>query len=264
MNRLLDGRTLADLSIERLREFQPPEGYRLAFSGGKDSIVLRRLCDLAGVRYAPFYNVTGIDPPDLVQFIRREHPDVAWLRPKRTFLARLPLMGFPMRPRPGGKGGRWCCRELKEAQPTDGVILLGIRWAESGQRKNRRVFEQCYQNPDRQFRNVIIDWKDEDVWQFIRDEKLPYCCLYDEGWKRIGCLFCPNASPAERKMHGVRYPRYEGAFRRAFRKLYERRAAAGRGSVRRWANGDAMFDWWISGDAAPVADDAPEEVLLFG
>ena len=33
-------------SVERMKAFEPPEGYMLAFSGGKDSVVLKALADM--------------------------------------------------------------------------------------------------------------------------------------------------------------------------------------------------------------------------
>ena len=44
-------------SIERLKTFEPPEGYYLAFSGGKDSVVIKHLADMAGVKYDAHYNL---------------------------------------------------------------------------------------------------------------------------------------------------------------------------------------------------------------
>jgi phosphoadenosine phosphosulfate reductase len=38
------------VSIARLIEFEPPEGYYLAFSGGKDSVVIYDLAVKAGVK----------------------------------------------------------------------------------------------------------------------------------------------------------------------------------------------------------------------
>lgn len=64
-------------SIERIKAFEPPEGYYLAFSGGKDSVVCKALLDMAGVKYDAHYRVTSVDPPELVQFIRDKHPDVS-------------------------------------------------------------------------------------------------------------------------------------------------------------------------------------------
>lgn len=35
------------MAIDRIQSFEPKEGYYLAFSGGKDSIVVKRLMDMA-------------------------------------------------------------------------------------------------------------------------------------------------------------------------------------------------------------------------
>ena len=124
---------MSELAIARLREFEPSEGYYLAFSGGKDSVVLKALADAAGVKYDAHYSVTTIDPPELVRFIRKHHPEVHWERPSKPFLVRLPEKGFPLRQR------RWCCEEYKEQGGTGRVVLTGIRAAESARRGKRRM-----------------------------------------------------------------------------------------------------------------------------
>ena len=63
-------------SIDRLKSFEPEEGYYLAFSGGKDSVVIKRLAQMAGVSFDAHYSVTSVDPPELVRFIKDKHPDV--------------------------------------------------------------------------------------------------------------------------------------------------------------------------------------------
>ena len=64
------------IAVARLREFEPPEGYYLAFSGGKDSVVIYDLAVKAGVKFDAHYSVTGVDPPELVRFIKQQYPDV--------------------------------------------------------------------------------------------------------------------------------------------------------------------------------------------
>lgn len=49
------GITLLEATIERIKAFEPPEGYFLAFSGGKDSVVIKALADMAGVKYDAHY-----------------------------------------------------------------------------------------------------------------------------------------------------------------------------------------------------------------
>ena len=63
------GITLLEATIERIKAFEPPEGYFLAFSGGKDSVVIKALADMAGVKYDAHYQLTSVDPPELVQLI---------------------------------------------------------------------------------------------------------------------------------------------------------------------------------------------------
>ena len=63
-------------SIKLLQMFCPDNGYQLAFSGGKDSQAIYHLAVEAGVPFDPFYNKTGIDPPELVQFLRSNYPNV--------------------------------------------------------------------------------------------------------------------------------------------------------------------------------------------
>ena len=58
----IEGRDKVDKAILRLQTYEPPEGYWLAFSGGKDSVVIKALADMAGVKYEAHYSVTGIDP----------------------------------------------------------------------------------------------------------------------------------------------------------------------------------------------------------
>lgn len=70
------GKDKVQTAIERLKVFEPEEGYYLAFSGGKDSVVVKALANMAGVKYDAHYNVTTVDPPELVQFIKEKHPDV--------------------------------------------------------------------------------------------------------------------------------------------------------------------------------------------
>ena len=76
----MDGSTrqqkLYDDAISLLKMTCPPEGFYMATSFGKDSIVAHRLCKEAGVKFDAHTNVTGIDPPELIWFGRKEYPEV--------------------------------------------------------------------------------------------------------------------------------------------------------------------------------------------
>lgn len=71
-----NGEDKVQVAIKRLQTFEPPDGYYLAFSGGKDSVCIKALADMAGVKYDAHYNYTTVDPPELVQFVKT-FPDVS-------------------------------------------------------------------------------------------------------------------------------------------------------------------------------------------
>ncbi len=243
-----------ETSIKRLKYFEPPKGYYLAFSGGKDSIVIKHLAKRAGVKFDAHYNVTTIDPPDLIYFIRREHPDVIWEHPAKPLLIRMLEKGFPPTRRQ-----RWCCQDYKEANGGGRLIVTGIRKAESARRRRRQMVEQCYTDHSKRYLHPILDWTDEDVWQYIREHELPYCSLYDEGWKRIGCLFCPMAGK-HRLVEAKRYPRYVSMFIEAFERLYAERKASDKPDFRNWANGEEFFWWWLKEDRKRAE---PDQLMMF-
>lgn len=103
-------------AIKRLQMYEPPEGYYLCFSGGKDSVVIKALADMAGVKYDAHYNVTSVDPPELVRFIKREYPEVIFDYPRDKNGNRETMWTLiPKRKIPPTRVARYCCAVLKES-----------------------------------------------------------------------------------------------------------------------------------------------------
>jgi phosphoadenosine phosphosulfate reductase len=235
--------TKTERAIETLRLFAPPDGspYWGAFSGGKDSCVIKELARLAGVPVVWHYSVTTVDPPELVRFIRREHPDVIFDRPKRPMWALVGTEGLPRQRQ------RWCCRIYKESTG-GGRIILGVRAAESDRRAARWRVVSPFKRRDGTLVQMIcpvLYWSDADVWDFIRDRGLPYCELYDQGWSRLGCILCPQATPEERRRQLERWPRFARLWQRGARLYWERRKALGRKCEKHWSTPERMFAWWV-------------------
>lgn len=236
---LFGERDKVQIAIERLRTFEPQEGYYLAFSGGKDSCVLKHLADQAGVKYDSHYAVTTIDPPDLIYFIREHHKDVKFRRKDEPLLHKMVRKGYPTRK------VRWCCEYLKEKAGTGRIVLTGIRWDESARRKKRKMVEGCQTDPTKKFLHPIIDFTHDDIWEYIKLYDLPYCKLYDMGFKRLGCLFCPMANQKMRDLEAQMYPRYVEVFRIFFNRLYDTLMSRGNEQMRFFKDGDALFNWWM-------------------
>lgn len=248
-NDLFDGvRDKVKIAIERLQYFEPKDGsgYYVAFSGGKDSIVVKDLVIKSGTKYDIHFNVTSVDPPELMQYIKTHHPDVERHMPERTM-----FQLWKDKMMPPTRKVRFCCEVLKERGGKGRNVVTGVRWAESARRAQRRMFEAKRNDKRTYFLHPIIDWSDAEVWQYIHANNLPYCKLYDEGMKRIGCIGCPMSS--RRKEDFKRWPAYERAYRAAAAAAAKNIRDNGpeylsrrfKGRALRWETGEAMFSWWM-------------------
>ena len=284
-----------DVAVERvetaweLHKMMNPDGrpMHMAFSGGKDSICLFFVCKQAaeevGVPMEQMfhvqYNVTNVDPPELVYFIRdvmkKQYPFIEMRHPDKSMWKLIVEKQMPPT-----RLVRYCCSALKEAHhEKGGYSLTGVRKAESVKRLKRKTFERLgpketilseekillNDNEDRRWQefclqknaymcNPIIDWTDEQVWRFIKGKSLPYCKLYDEGWARLGCLMCPMAPVREREKACNKYPGFAKCYIRAFQRMLD---ANPRGT---WENGEDVFEWWIHGEG--IKDRGQKEVLF--
>lgn len=292
-----NGNDKVDKAIMRLQAYEPEEGYFLCFSGGKDSSVIKALADMAEVKYDAHYHCTSVDPPELVRFIRDNHPDVIFDFPRDKDGNRITMWNLiPRKKMPPTRIVRYCCKELKEQEGEGRLKITGVRWAESTNRRknqgevtfmdkktkaiiekelsdedffvnssggvvlhldnieNRRMVEMCYKTHTTTI-NPIIDWTTDEVWEFIKEYNVPYCCLYDEGFKRLGCIGCPMGSVKQREYEFERYPKYKNLYLKAFEKMIENRG----GTTKRQTDGSIgtfmefsemtpqqIMEWWIN------------------
>lgn len=210
-------------AIGRLQQFEPKDGYRLAFSGGKDSVVLKHVADLSGVKYTPIYNNTTVDPPEVIKFIRRNYPEVIFEHPDMPLTVHMArIKRFPPL-----RHARWCCSVYKERSKSTKMVLTGVRRDEGPRRRSRNMVYQCLQGVPHVVLHPLIDWTTPFVWKYIRKNKLPVCQLYDEGFSRIGCIGCPMGGAKQRIMQFERWPGYEKMWRRGFHRMYPEREKAG-------------------------------------
>ena len=184
-------------------------GYYLAFSGGKDSQALFHMTQLAGVKFRGHMNLTSVDPPEVIRFVKKNYSEVELLKPGKSIFQHavekeiLPTMRV-----------RWCCAEYKETAGAGKVTLIGIRKAESTRRAKRNEVEinnrkfsgnldgldeyrqeqkalrarskskeqgvnitnadeeqtlGCIHGKESLLISPIIYWNEQDVWEFLND-----------------------------------------------------------------------------------------------
>src|ERR1035437_3151591 len=190
MRQLLDGRRIDDLAIKRIQFWageavvMHPAGFWGAFSGGKDSVVIRELVRRAGVPVEWHCSCCGgVDAPEVLRFTLDKCTDVHLDAAPMSMWKLIRHKGLPPR-----RNCRFCCEVMKERGGGGRFVLTGTRAEESTRRSKRQAVESCYRDKTRRFLHPIFEWSTADVWQFIEEARLPYCRLYDEGFRRIGCV----------------------------------------------------------------------------
>jgi phosphoadenosine phosphosulfate reductase len=189
--------------------YDAEQGYYLAFSGGKDSQTLYHMTQLAGVKFKGHMNLTSVDPPEVIRFVKKNYPEVELIKPGKSIFQHaiekqiLPTMRI-----------RWCCAEYKETAGAGKVTLIGIRKAESSRRAKRNEVEinnrkfsgdldgleeyrqeqkakrmkrkskadgvnitnadeeqtlGCIHGKESLLISPIIYWTEQDVWEFLND-----------------------------------------------------------------------------------------------
>jgi len=228
--------------IKVLQENEPPEGYYLAFSGGKDSVVIYDLAVKANVRFDAHYCVSPIDPPQIYQFIKEHYPDVQWDYHARGFWKLVVKKGLPLRQ------ARWCCQIIKEAGGVGRTVIVGNRMAE-GNKRRKQSFVEMTRNGQKLYVRPILRFTNSEVWQYIQENNLPYCSLYDEGFTRIGCVLCPFSRDTERQEKY--FPKTVANWKRACDRIVQERKARGYLTKRgkplkhRFETGDELYQWWV-------------------
>lgn len=253
-------------SIDLLRKSEkmalkmdPENGFYLAFSGGKDSQALYHIAQMAGVKFKAHMNLTSVDPPEVIRFVKKNYPDVKLIKPKMSIYDMALKKHLPPT-----RIMRWCCAEFKEMSGGGKVTLIGIRNQESPRRSKRKevstqikgtrteeTFDQwsehkekmiaCASGKDKILISPIINWTERDVWEFLNSNNIPHCSMYDEGYKRIGCILCPMSNRKQKIRDCKRFPHVRHKWIQTIQKLIDE------GYIdHNFQEAEFGFNWWIS------------------
>ncbi len=90
-----------------------------------------------------------------------------------------------------------CC-EIRKVKPLKRVLstvdgwICGLRRDQSPTRQDMELFE--WDNGNSIYKiNPIVHWSEEQVWEYIKANNIPYSHLYNTGFRSIGCEPCTRA-----------------------------------------------------------------------
>lgn len=281
---------LQEASMLSLHYYEQP--LVMTYSGGKDSDVLIQLAINSGIPFEVQHNHTTADAPETVHHIRDTFKrleekgircTINWPQYKGERVSMWTLI--PQKLMPPTRLARYCCSILKEQGGKDRFIATGVRWAESVSRKKKRaayesftsnmkekmllsdndekrmLFENCRLKAKRVV-NPIIDWTNDDVFDYAKDQSVCLNCLYKEGFHRVGCVGCNMAGKSCREQEFLRWPQYKRNYILAFERMIKERQRKGKidETWRMGTTGIDVFNWWMEyADYLPGQIDILEE-----
>lgn len=86
--------------------------------------------------------------------------------------------------------------------------------------ESKLLVDHCYRTT-KTLVNPIIDWEEEDVWEFLNSNGIQHCSLYDEGFKRLGCIGCPLSGSKNMERDFARWPKYKELYIKAFQRMID-------------------------------------------
>ena len=194
------------------------------------------------------------------KFIHEHYPEVIWRRDYKVGFIQNIGKHKGMLPT---IYSAYCCANYKHNKKyIDNSSIIGVRRAESRTRSNRQVFEskgkrfdarhdsqiaQYFSEKCRGIGSVgdiqlmpIVDWSDEDVWEYIMRESLPVNPEYKHH-SRVGCVCCPKANLNSNAYYLLKHPKLIDAFIRQRDKF--------------------PVDWIITGDKKDYSDNKPLYII---
>lgn len=196
--------------------------FHVAFSGGKDSIVLLDLVRKALPKdeFVVVFGDTQMEFPDTYDVVDKteEQCNADGIRFYRA-VSHIDVYDSWREFAPPSRVLRWCCsvhkstpqviklREVLEKANYSGLAYVGVRGSESVRRNEYEFESNGMKQKGQRSANPILDWTSYEVWLYIYANKLIVNETYRKGNARAGCLLCPM-SPG--KADYLRYVNYKG------------------------------------------------------
>lgn len=186
-----------EVKIEKTKEiileaerFYGREKIALLWTGGKDSTVLLHLIKSMYKENIPFMIITvdtAVIFNEVYDFIKRLQDE--WGLEIITLKNEDAKSVIE-----SNKGREECCYLLRTKVLEDGIkkygvraLMTAIRWDEQSSYTDEKYFSE---EGDHVKVNPVLHFMEKDIWEYIKTNNVPYCELYDKGYRSIGCIPC--------------------------------------------------------------------------
>jgi 3'-phosphoadenosine 5'-phosphosulfate sulfotransferase (PAPS reductase)/FAD synthetase len=213
------------ITIENVLYKKDLEEIAISFSGGKDSTVLKHLVHSINPHVKSIFCNTGVEYDQIVDFVKKEHPDTEIIKPKKSFWQIVDKYGYPaiskeqsryifdvrnpntckktLETRLGyknfsiAKKWRWilktniqishkCCYFLKEYP----LKRLGYYYFTGERIQESNLRRQRYHTCTMKNKCIPLRlWTDEMIEKYIQIHDLKICDIYKTE-RRTGCKYC--------------------------------------------------------------------------
>lgn len=181
--------------------------FAVAFSGGKDSLVLLDLVarTLSPDKFSVVFNNTGMELSTTIQSVEKakQHwPSLNFYEAKSHLDPEDSWEEFG----PPGRRMRWCCavhksvptilllREITGNYNVKAVIFDGVRAEESAARADRDEISVGAKNINQVNCSPILKWNSAELFMYLLRYKILLNDAYRMGFNRVGCTICPLSS----------------------------------------------------------------------